>query len=836
MYVNARGIALWESAATTGTITSGASYSVRLGTARNDLFSGLTGDTMKGGLGDDTYYLWNATSSVVEFASEGVDTVVAKFWGVVTLPENVENLVLASAGSTAGTGNALANVITAGTIGATLDGLGGDDVLVGGKGADVFRVSAGNGSDAIVGFESGKDTIQLKSYGFTSFAQVMGAATQTGADVTIALGNGERLVLQGVQASGLVAADFGFQAAAAADRAAPGTTAMLTAGKANTFNGWTVFNNVWNPGSLKEGVDYTINSSYNRGDMTGGTSFSWSFPYVTDASPTIRAYPEVMFGVPPKGNYAGNPSDKANTFPIPLDKLHGLTASHDLSIGGTTSGFNVAYDVWLTSKPNGDRSTITHEIMIWVHKGEVQPFGTLVGTYTDGAATAKIYHTGTYTAVVFDTDKLSGTVDIAGIIAKLQGLGIVTGTQYVAAVELGAEVVSGVGNYTINNLDLHVETVAGNGNLIVNDVTGSGAKVMEIPAFALAYTAGIAVEHDAKGSVIGSTVTSLSADGVTIKHLDLQGRTVSTDVLVAYGTNGVMTKHFDATTTLTSVEVFAKNSPTVSALRHYDANNNLLSYDKILTDEQGRTTSFHFDPSGKLLGSEKTIVDGLTTTKQYFDAGSNLLRFDQIVTTADGQRVVHFDPASNVVSVDTLTRNPDGSVLTQHFAGGTTLTGFEIVRTDGAGVVTETFYNAAGQSQNTLWTGTTGADTITTNTGPHETHAGLGSDVLTLGKGGDYVYFDTVIGTDVDRLIGFNPAKDAMYLDRDVFAGLKAGTLSAGAFVEGTAAQGANDRIIYDKATGNVWFDADGSGGKAAVLFAQVDPGTALTHADFIVF
>ena len=41
--------------------------------------------------------------------------------------------------------------------------------------------------------------------------------------------------------------------------------------------------------------------------------------------------------------------------------------------------------------------------------------------------------------------------------------------------------------------------------------------------------------------------------------------------------------------------------------------------------------------------------------------------------------------------------------------------------------------------------------------------------------------------------------------------------------------------MIYDGNSGQLWFDADGSGAGAAVLFAAVTPGTALTSADFLV-
>jgi serralysin len=52
-------------------------------------------------------------------------------------------------------------------------------------------------------------------------------------------------------------------------------------------------------------------------------------------------------------------------------------------------------------------------------------------------------------------------------------------------------------------------------------------------------------------------------------------------------------------------------------------------------------------------------------------------------------------------------------------------------------------------------------------------------------------------------------------------------------FRAGTSAADANDRIIYDSATGRIYYDADGNDAGAKVLFAQVTAGLALTNADF---
>ncbi|HYI65013.1 MAG TPA: hypothetical protein VEW71_09025, partial [Allosphingosinicella sp.] len=81
----------------------------------------------------------------------------------------------------------------------------------------------------------------------------------------------------------------------------------------------------------------------------------------------------------------------------------------------------------------------------------------------------------------------------------------------------------------------------------------------------------------------------------------------------------------------------------------------------------------------------------------------------------------------------------------------------------------------------------------------------------------------------------FASGSDKVVLDDAVFAGLPAGALNANAFVVGSAAADADDRIIYDQSTGALYFDADGSGDGAAVQFATLQGGPSLTAADFVV-
>jgi len=68
-----------------------------------------------------------------------------------------------------------------------------------------------------------------------------------------------------------------------------------------------------------------------------------------------------------------------------------------------------------------------------------------------------------------------------------------------------------------------------------------------------------------------------------------------------------------------------------------------------------------------------------------------------------------------------------------------------------------------------------------------------------------------------------------------VFSALPGGSLDPNAFVIAASAQDASDRIIYNSATGATFYDSDGNGAGAAVQFATLSPGLALTAQDFLV-
>jgi serralysin len=134
--------------------------------------------------------------------------------------------------------------------------------------------------------------------------------------------------------------------------------------------------------------------------------------------------------------------------------------------------------------------------------------------------------------------------------------------------------------------------------------------------------------------------------------------------------------------------------------------------------------------------------------------------------------------------------------------------------------------------------GGAGNDSLFGDTGRDTLSGGLGNDTLNGGSRADLFRFDTALNasTNVDRINGYSIAEDTIQLDDDIFTAAGAvGTLSASAFRAGASAQDADDRIIYDSATGSIYYDADGSGAGAQMLFATVTAGLALTRADFSI-
>jgi cysteinyl-tRNA synthetase len=133
--------------------------------------------------------------------------------------------------------------------------------------------------------------------------------------------------------------------------------------------------------------------------------------------------------------------------------------------------------------------------------------------------------------------------------------------------------------------------------------------------------------------------------------------------------------------------------------------------------------------------------------------------------------------------------------------------------------------------------GREGNDTLLGGTGNDKLYGGAGKDILTGGSGKDHFIFDTKLAAgNIDKVTDFSVTDDLLLLDHAIFSKLPAGSLKASAFIIGTKAADASDRIIYSSKTGDLFYDADGTGKGAAIQIAQLNPGLKLTADDFLIF
>ena len=116
-------------------------------------------------------------------------------------------------------------------------------------------------------------------------------------------------------------------------------------------------------------------------------------------------------------------------------------------------------------------------------------------------------------------------------------------------------------------------------------------------------------------------------------------------------------------------------------------------------------------------------------------------------------------------------------------------------------------------------------------------NGGKGNDTLTGGAARDYFNFsdaksvDTITDLEdaesltIDRLgfTGFTAAEYSQFIQASRFKNLALGAVDA------------DDRILFDPATGKVFYDSDGSGAARAQAFAIVSVGLVLTEADFFL-
>jgi Ca2+-binding RTX toxin-like protein len=137
---------------------------------------------------------------------------------------------------------------------------------------------------------------------------------------------------------------------------------------------------------------------------------------------------------------------------------------------------------------------------------------------------------------------------------------------------------------------------------------------------------------------------------------------------------------------------------------------------------------------------------------------------------------------------------------------------------------------SGGSGDDTL-NGNTGNDSLSGGDGNDFLEGSAGNDSMTGGAGADRFVFRVTGSANADRVSDFASGVDKILLDGSSVAGMSnlgaTGNFAAGdaRFFAGSAAHDADDRVIYNGATGQLFYDGDGNGAGAVQLIATLQAG-----------
>ncbi|WP_150049244.1 calcium-binding protein [Methylomonas rhizoryzae] len=134
--------------------------------------------------------------------------------------------------------------------------------------------------------------------------------------------------------------------------------------------------------------------------------------------------------------------------------------------------------------------------------------------------------------------------------------------------------------------------------------------------------------------------------------------------------------------------------------------------------------------------------------------------------------------------------------------------------------------------------GGSGNDRIFGGLGDDTISGELGNDRLFGGGGSDIFQFSSFGSINADIIADFLPSNDIIELDHTLLSQLSTtGVLSDELFIkgDGVTASDENDFVLYDTATGTLYYDADGNGAEEAQEIVTLVGAPSITAADIVV-
>ncbi len=257
------------------------------------------------------------------------------------------------------------------------------------------------------------------------------------------------------------------------------------------------------------------------------------------------------------------------------------------------------------------------------------------------------------------------------------------------------------------------------------------------------------------------------------------------------------------------------------------------------------------------LNYDDTLVGSVGNDRLYGNEGSDILvgqaGSDKLYGTG-GADLIYGDEAHGLTLTTTITnpdqtREPpaptsDNPVSIRTTTSFTLSTGTLNLTATGSADVKLT-----GNALDNIIRGNKGKNVINGENGRDKVNGELGNDSLTGGSDKDAFVFTSKLGTsktdrkvNFDTLTDFSGKDDSIHLDNDVFKKLgRKGSeqnpvkLDKKFFTVGDKSKDKDDYVIYNKKTGVLSYDADGSGKGQAVEFALLKNKATLKYDDLFV-
>ena len=218
-------------------------------------------------------------------------------------------------------------------------------------------------------------------------------------------------------------------------------------------NGWAqnevghyiIENNIWGQGSItnfSQCIYTTNNLKY---------GWTWNWP---NQGTNVKAYPEVIFGKKPWSDTSTHES-----LPQKVSSIETFVVEFDVDISASGS-YNLAFEFWVTSDSLSNEEGITTEVMIWTAGDFLQPAGSMIAEVEFNGIGYSLYKSNfenwVYYAFISDQEQLNGTLYIHDFIQYMIDNNYLYVNDFIANMEMGNEVVSGLGRTDVNQFSVSV--------------------------------------------------------------------------------------------------------------------------------------------------------------------------------------------------------------------------------------------------------------------------------------------------------------------------------------------------------------------------------------------